>query len=331
MAKKDDQYRYKAKKPPLPSRIASAVKGLIESIHESGSTEHTVMLLPQDRSKSITLHISNYVITFIILLLVGFSSLFLYTLNSRDPESIDFEAIKETDKEAYKQLAEYSQTLDKLEREAENYYKSINDIFKITGAELPEDSTASIEQTDKLMFLPDDEKVSSEDEPLKTILSDIEMSKSHITNIIELLELKQKLIHSIPSRWPVWGYRRVGQCTSKFGYRIDPFTGKKAFHSGVDIAHRNGTPIVATADGVVISSRYWGAYGNVVIIKHKYGFRTVYGHNSRNLVRTGNKVERGDRIAYMGSTGRSTGPHVHYEVRIGGKRIDPWPYLTTKF
>jgi murein DD-endopeptidase MepM/ murein hydrolase activator NlpD len=118
-----------------------------------------------------------------------------------------------------------------------------------------------------------------------------------------------------------------GTISSRFGRRIDPFTKKPAFHSGLDIKSDFGSEVKATADGVVLRAQYDGKYGRYVLIDHKNGFKTIYGHNSKILVKAGEKVKRGQAIAQVGSSGRSTGPHVHYEVRYKNKLVDPRPYV----
>jgi murein DD-endopeptidase MepM/ murein hydrolase activator NlpD len=130
---------------------------------------------------------------------------------------------------------------------------------------------------------------------------------------------------SIPSVQPVGKL----SFTSNFGIRSDPFRGTAAMHAGVDIPGPVGTPIYATADGMVDHADRQGGYGNMVEIDHGKGIATRYGHLSKILVSDGQKVTRGQLIALMGSTGRSTGPHLHYEVRIDGHAVNPVPFLTT--
>lgn len=125
-----------------------------------------------------------------------------------------------------------------------------------------------------------------------------------------------------PSIWPT-----SGEITSTFGWRASPWGEGRELHPGLDIANSMGTPIAATADGVVVQSGPAGGYGNVVQIDHGNGIETIYGHNSRLAVNVGQVVKKGQIIAYMGSTGRSTGPHAHYEVRVNGVAVDPMPYL----
>jgi murein DD-endopeptidase MepM/ murein hydrolase activator NlpD len=126
-----------------------------------------------------------------------------------------------------------------------------------------------------------------------------------------------------PTLWPVRGY-----ISSPFGGRRDPFSGNWAMHSGIDIPARHGTPIRATGGGTVVFSGWAsGGFGNKVIICHGLGLQTLYAHNQRNLVTVGQRVERGDIIAHVGSTGSTTGPHVHYEVHVNGRPVNPRNFL----
>ena len=117
--------------------------------------------------------------------------------------------------------------------------------------------------------------------------------------------------------------------TSNFGIRSDPFRGSAAMHAGVDIRGPIGTPIYATADGIVSEANRRGGYGNLVELDHGKGIATRYGHLSRILVSAGTRVTRGQVIGLMGSTGRSTGSHLHYEVRMDGRAVNPVPFLTS--
>lgn len=128
---------------------------------------------------------------------------------------------------------------------------------------------------------------------------------------------------AVPSSKPV----DAATFTSGFGVRSDPFRGLVAMHAGVDLAAPIGTPIYATADGIVGRAGWTGGYGNLVELEHGRGIATRYGHLSQILVHPGQRVRRGELIAKMGSTGRSTGSHLHYEVRIDGRAVNPVPYL----
>lgn len=121
-----------------------------------------------------------------------------------------------------------------------------------------------------------------------------------------------------------------GYLSSLFGYRTDPMSGRKEFHEGLDFAGKQGTPVVAVAAGIVTWSGSRYGYGNMIEVSHGNGYITRYAHNNKNLVSVGEKVERGEVIATMGNTGRSTGTHVHFEVIYNGRHVDPKKYLSTK-
>ncbi len=128
--------------------------------------------------------------------------------------------------------------------------------------------------------------------------------------------------NSAPNLWPV-----EGQITGSFGERIDPFNGEGAFHSGVDISAVVGSPVIAPADGQVTFADFMGGYGRAIVLDHGHGITTRYGHLSSFAVAAGQFVHRGDTLGYVGLSGRSTGPHLHYEVRINETPVNPYKYL----
>jgi murein DD-endopeptidase MepM/ murein hydrolase activator NlpD len=125
-----------------------------------------------------------------------------------------------------------------------------------------------------------------------------------------------------PTLWPV-----VGEITGHFGERLDPFSGEGAFHAGLDIASHYGDAVRATGDGTIAEADRRAGYGELIVIDHGFGVTTWYGHLSAFNTQPGMRVKRGDIIGYEGQSGRSTGPHVHYEVRINNTPVDPWRYL----
>jgi murein DD-endopeptidase MepM/ murein hydrolase activator NlpD len=156
---------------------------------------------------------------------------------------------------------------------------------------------------------------------LEAQLADRERQLTVLETLMSTRQLGQRVL---PTGWPVVG----GWISSNFGYRSDPFTGAGAFHAGVDFAADPGSRVLATGPGVVTYAGYKNGYGNVVEITHPTGYLTRYGHNSRNLVREGDTVQKGQAIAIVGSTGRSTGTHVHFEVERGGNTLNPMRYLS---
>jgi murein DD-endopeptidase MepM/ murein hydrolase activator NlpD len=139
---------------------------------------------------------------------------------------------------------------------------------------------------------------------------------------LALLDARTKSFRSTPTVWPLLG--RIG---SHFGNRLDPFTGDADVHLGIDIVAEKGTPVKATADGIVRIAQRWGDYGNLVVLEHPKGFTTRYGHLSTFQVSQGTRVHKNDIIGYVGMTGRATAPHLHYEVRLNDRAVNPRPYL----
>lgn len=153
---------------------------------------------------------------------------------------------------------------------------------------------------------------------MTTLFGTLEQTKKKVINSIQLLKIT-------PTIWPV----NTRHITSGFGYRKDPFTYRPTYHSGFDIAGSSDDPVYVTADGTIISSSYDKLHGNNIVVSHSKGLRTWYMHLNKSLVSVGDHVKKGDQIGLLGSTGRSTGPHLHYEVQKDGKSVDPEPYLLT--
>ncbi len=144
-----------------------------------------------------------------------------------------------------------------------------------------------------------------------------------LDEILKLAKEKNKLLSAIPAIQPVRN-ENLKQIASGFGYRSDPFTKVRKFHEGMDFSARSGTPIYATGDGVIArADNTASGYGNHIVIRHGFGYETLYGHLSKYNCRAGQTVKRGDVIGYVGSTGRSEAPHLHYEVHKGGEVVNP--------
>lgn len=143
-----------------------------------------------------------------------------------------------------------------------------------------------------------------------------------LAQLLDGLEDKRHHLASTPAIWPAKGW-----LTSRFGNRVSPFTGARQFHSGIDIAGARGTDVIAPARGRVTFAGKKGALGRTIKIDHGYGIRTIYGHNDEVFVKRGQEIERGQVIAALGSTGRSTGPHLHYMVEVRGKAVNPLDYI----
>jgi murein DD-endopeptidase MepM/ murein hydrolase activator NlpD len=151
-----------------------------------------------------------------------------------------------------------------------------------------------------------------------------------VKEIGSILNSQSAILSEIPSIWPIRG--GIGHFTAQFGINRDPFTGAPHMHTGIDLStYRSGDPIVATADGQVTYMGYepWG-FGNYIIIRHQHGFFTRYAHLLSFRVEIGQEVKQGETIGYIGNTGRSTGPHLHYEIHIGSDVVNPQKYLNIR-
>lgn len=156
---------------------------------------------------------------------------------------------------------------------------------------------------------------------LTTLAQEIASREQSLRELQTHLDKKTAVLAATPTILPI-----KGLVTASYGYRKSPFTGKREFHEGMDIAAPYGTPVAATADGIVRFAGPAGSYGNVVFLDHGHGFATAYGHNSTIRVHARQRVRRGEIIAYVGNTGRTTGPHVHYEVHLDGVASNPLKY-----
>jgi murein DD-endopeptidase MepM/ murein hydrolase activator NlpD len=153
-------------------------------------------------------------------------------------------------------------------------------------------------------------------------VQETQLKEQSVIDLWESLSERQSLINSTPNMKPAKGW-----ITSRFGYRTSPFSGKTALHAGLDIAAAPGSPVYAPADGVVVFASYDESYGKLITVDYGYGVITRFGHLSQIYVQAGQKVNKWDVIGAVGNTGRSTGPHLHYEVRINGTPVDPLNYI----
>ena len=151
---------------------------------------------------------------------------------------------------------------------------------------------------------------------------DAARSEQSLRQLQEYFDDQRSLLASTPSIWPTHGW-----VTSDFGTRIDPYSDDRKMHEGLDVATPHGQPVDAPSDGVVVFNGVEGGYGKVLVIDHGYGVKTRYGHLSETFVRVGDHVKRGDKIGAVGNTGKSTGPHLHYEVRVNGIPENPRKFI----
>ncbi len=263
----------------------------------------TIMVIPHDSVKALNLKVSAVgLLVSIMLAMVGAGyvvSLAISGLVYRAQHQAMVEKVNFYSGQFY-QWSSTAVALKTVEREFRRLFslKSREDVLE----QLDASSVGSLEIPDLI-------------QELKKTTETVEEIKNYLH--------EQKDIYAATPR----GHPVRGAITSGYGVRTDPLDGEKAFHSGVDISCSLGSPIQATADGVVSHSGWTVGSGNVVVLEHGCGFSTVYAHNKANAVKFGQRVRRGDIIGYVGSTGKSTGPHVHYEVWKNRKTVDARQYM----
>lgn len=175
---------------------------------------------------------------------------------------------------------------------------------------------------DSFSFDPETRIINKIHNNIRQLDVQIGIEQNSLRELEDTVREKKSLLASTPTIWPARGWLSSG-----FGYRRSPFTNKREMHKGIDIATSFGSPVYATADGVVTFSKRNGSLGKTVKIDHGYGYSTRYGHNSTLMVKVGDRVKRGQIIAKVGSTGRSTGPHLHYEVLLNKIAVNPYNHL----
>ncbi|UCD84192.1 MAG: M23 family metallopeptidase [Deltaproteobacteria bacterium] len=229
------------------------------------------------------------------------------------------------------QIMQFASKIEDLEREMARLRQFDTKLRIITNLEQPTKGAkamgigGSSSETERSLISPwikEELLVSRMHYELDRLKNEANVQEQRSIELREFLENQHSLLASTPSIWPTRGW-----ITSGFGYRVYPFTGEKKMHDGLDIATAIGTPIIAPADGIVTYVGTEGTYGKMLLINHGYGLSTCYGHCSKIFVKPGQKVVRGEEIANVGNTGISTGPHLHYEVRVNGVPVNPENYL----
>jgi murein DD-endopeptidase MepM/ murein hydrolase activator NlpD len=220
------------------------------------------------------------------------------------------------------ELNSMAQQMDELEKRDNNVYRAIFEANPIPDSARAK-AIATQHEIDTVEKLREYQLITSIRQTLNNLHSRISAQSASYNEVEDLVKNKAQLLAHTPAIQPV-SNKDLNRIASGFGYRIDPVYKTTKFHAGLDFAAPQGTPIYATADGTVTTSGNTGnGYGNHVIINHGYGYETLYGHMVRTKAIAGRPVKRGEIIGWVGSTGKSTGPHCHYEVHKNGQKIDP--------
>ncbi len=232
---------------------------------------------------------------------------------------VQFKLLNQKTREIQSQLDDLAQMDDDVYREIFGADPISDDVRKA--------GTGGIDKYLSLDALSDGEKIKELHQKIDNMSSQYEVQKQSYNKLIKMAQNKSKMLASIPAIQPIPN-KNLRRVASGFGYRVDPIYKTRKMHKGMDFTAPTGTKIYATGDAVVqkVQNKRWG-YGKHVVLNHGYGYSTLYGHMSRINVRVGQKVKRGQLIGLVGSTGKSTGPHLHYEVRKNGNAVNPVGYF----
>lgn len=286
----------------------------------------TIIFVPHAKAKFRKLRISHRAIFSILSLVTSslcLSTFFSFQYFTKLSQTGELARLKSENRELVQANEEFSRSVESLRSQLNSVEDKTRKLAIIAGVStLDAGSTGGvggIRVPEAQLSIPDRDEVDK-----------MSFDSSRLAADLTLLEKKflerSRLLSSTPSIAPVRGI-----LTDGFGGRRDPFNGGRASHPAVDISSDTGQPVRAPADGVVVKAQWAGGYGNVVYLSHGYGYSTRYGHLSKFNVRPGQRVQRGDIIGFVGSTGRSTGPHLHYEVRRNNDPVNPLEYILNAF
>lgn len=289
----------------------------------------SLIVVPHHRGKSKTVSFSKKSLKIIggvvAFLFIGLTVFLIdyFAMNATRRKYKDLLQENKGQKEALAQYQDYINELKTTIGNFENYAKKLNIMAGLKSPNvLKEFGIGGGNATDS----PQGGLSISPNKPNIDHLSDISQKangiEKNLSTLVQFFEDQSLKIAGTPTIKPTAGW-----VTSAFGWRNDPFTGKRTFHRGIDIATHYGNPVVATADGVVVRVKRDKIGGRTILISHKGGYTTVYCHLSKFLSKPGQRVKRGDIIGEVGKTGKALGPHVHYEVRVNGKAVNPYYYL----
>lgn len=247
---------------------------------------------------------------------------------------IDKPSVEELENENSQILAQYrilSKRLDNamlvlqdIQQRDDNLYRVMLDAEPISS-ESRNAGYGGTNRYDELLKMDNSELLVETTQKIDLLEKQLYMQIKSFDEIVALDKDSKTRLRHIPAIQPI-ANRNLKRTASGYGYRVDPVYNVRTFHKGMDFSCDKKTPIYATADGVIESAKWMSGYGYTVVIDHGYGYKTLYAHLYKILVRKGQKVRRSDIIALVGNTGKSTGPHLHYEVRLNNKPVDPRNY-----
>ena len=305
----------------------------IEKVINGGRKKLTIMIVPHSQKKVINFQASIFSIIFAAILLCGVTASFFWFTTESIASAKKLADLKEETRKAQASLEVLKNETSSLLKNAKNFQSALSSTLVSLGLQSVTEAGGEVDAASDLSLLfnvkEQAQGVVREADELQKLSSYLNDSIQPVQEIGKLMNTQTALFSDIPSLWPIKG--GIGHISMGFGQNRHPFTGQWYIHRGIDLATgRKGDPIMATADGQVINVDTDVGFGNYVLIKHKHGFFTRYAHLDSFRVTRGQNVQKGQVIGYIGNTGISTGPHLHYEVHIGSDVVDPIKYLNIR-
>ncbi|MDR3342053.1 MAG: peptidoglycan DD-metalloendopeptidase family protein [Treponema sp.] len=313
--------------------IAGGVAVFFKAIYKALTRQYTIVLVPHSEKNVWNLHVTILSFLCFILVLAGTQVALFWYGASYNKTGKTFTAKDSRLRETQASLDQLRDETAHLLREAKGFETALSSTLSALGSDIAGNTANPAAGGDLSSFFD----IKETPEGILQEVNDIRRLAGYLSSAVEpvkeigaLLNSQSALLTEIPSIWPIKG--GIGHISFFFGQNENPFTGQYYIHKGIDLStYRQGDPIVATADGQVVTVDFdVGGFGNYVIIKHKHGFYTRYAHLLTIRVKTGQRVQQGEVIGYIGNTGLSTGPHLHYEVHIGSDVVDPYKYLNIR-
>jgi len=297
---------------------------------------YTLMVVPSATSKIKKVKVSGKIFRSLMILAViclSFSGYFVYDYLTVKGEVIELEGLRTETRAQRLKINSFAQQIIDVEKEMarlrkfdaklrvafdldRNFY-SPEKMMGMGGA-----GDLELSEYPEILEGRIDQLTAQIEKDIVRLREEASTQEESLNQLVEFLQEQRSLLVSTPSIWPVKGW-----VTSGFQRRTDPFTGRWEKHKGLDVATNEGTPIIAPSDGVVTYVGRKLGFGKILSIDHGYGYTTRYGHNSRIVVKQGQRVSRGQVISFVGNTGKSTGPHLHYEIHKNGIPINPADYI----
>ncbi len=307
-------------------------RGLSKFFHICDS-KLTIMIVPHSQGKVLNFQTNVFALVFGVLLVVGIASTFLYLNKKAAGSGAEISRLMNENRQTLASLDELRDENNNLLQTAKRFQSSLSQSLSLLGINQSTTVTkASMNDSDLSSLFDTRDQVTGstkEASDIRELNSYLESTVQPIEQIGKMLESQETLFTDIPNIWPVKG--GIGHISMPFGQNIHPITGQWYIHKGLDFStYRSGDPVIATANGQVVTVGYDASFGNYIIIKHKHGIYTRYCHLSTIRCRKGQFVSQRDVIGTIGNTGVTTGPHLHYEIHIGSDVVDPAKYVNVK-